>query len=283
MDVRWFPGHMAKALRDTKDRLKLVDMVIEVCDARIPVSSRNPVLNGIMAGKPQLIVLNKSDLAEERFTAEWIDHFSSQGISAISTEGTDRASIKKLISACVGICSDKINRAKEKGQLMRPVRAMVVGIPNSGKSSIINTISARKAALTSDRPGVTRSPQWIRSGDKLELMDMPGVLWPKIDSRKGQILLAATGSIRDSVLDITEVAFEAMKIMSDLYPEFLNSRYRVLAEGEITFGIFEEAALKRGCVRSGGHPDTERFANVFLDEFRAGKPGRMTFERVQVL
>jgi ribosome biogenesis GTPase A len=279
MEVQWFPGHMAKALRETKDKLKLVDMVIETCDARIPISSRNPRLDEILGDKPRLVVLNKSDLAEERYTALWVDYFKSRNIHAIAAEGTDRASIRKLVDACTTICAEKIRRAKDKGQLIRPVRAMVVGIPNTGKSSIINTVSARKVAVVSDRPGVTRAAQWVRSGDTLELMDMPGVLWPKIDQRESQILLAATGAIKDAVLDVTEVAYDAMAIMWGLYPDLLTARYRIKPDAAFDNEAFEEAARQRGCLRSGGRVDTERFSNLFLDEFRSGKAGRMTFER----
>lgn len=270
---------MAKALRETKDKLKLVDMVIETCDARIPVSSRNPRLDEILGEKPRLIVLNKSDLAEDRYTALWIEYFKSRNINAIAAEGTDRNSVKKIIDACTTICAAKIKRAIDKGQLIRPVRAMVVGIPNTGKSSIINTISARKVTITSDRPGVTRSAQWVRSGDRLELMDMPGVLWPKIDKRESQILLAATGAIKDAVLDVTEIAYDSMGIMWKLYPELLTGRYKIEHDGVFDAEVFENAAKLRGCIRSGGKIDTERFANLFLDEFRSGKAGKMTFER----
>ncbi|MDD2393030.1 MAG: ribosome biogenesis GTPase YlqF [Eubacteriales bacterium] len=279
MEVQWFPGHMAKALRDVKERLKLVDMVIEVCDARIPASSRNPVLDEILGLKPRLILLNKSDLADGTITDKWIESFGSAGINSMASEGTDRNSARKTISACLSICSDKLERAKERGQLVRPVRAMVVGIPNSGKSSIINSISARKAAITSDKPGVTRSPQWIRAGNEMELMDMPGVLWPKIGTIEGQILLAAIGSVKDSVIDVVEVAFASMRIVARLYPELLETRYKIHVEKDITAEDFEKAALLRGCVRSGGKADLERFSNIFLDELRAGKAGRMTFER----
>ncbi len=279
MDIQWFPGHMAKALRDTKDKLKAVDMIVEVCDARIPVSSRNPVLNEMISGKPRLIVLNKSDLAEERFNQEWMEYFRSEGYTAVCVWGTDRVSARKIIAMCLSICSDKIERARARGQLIRPVRVMVAGIPNSGKSSIINSISGRKSAQTSDRPGVTRMPQWIRAGKDIELMDMPGVLWPKIDSRDGQVLLAATGSIKDSVIDLTETAYRSMEIVKRLYPELLFSRYGIDPDHQLTPELFEQAALKRGCVRSGGRADLERFSGIFLDELRSAKAGRMTFER----
>ncbi len=279
MEIQWYPGHMAKALRETKEKLKLVDMVIETCDARIPVSSRNPRLDEILGDKPRLVVLNKSDLADDRFTARWIEDFRARGIRALAAEGTDRQSVRRITDACGEICAEKVRRALERGQLVRPVRAMVAGIPNTGKSSIINAVAGHKAAQVSDRPGVTRAPQWVRAGDRLELMDMPGILWPKIDSRESQVLLAATGAIRDTILDVTGVAFEAMGILWRLYPDLFTGRYKIACGGDCTFEAFEQAALLRGCVRSGGRPDTERFANLFLDELRSGKPGKMTFER----
>lgn len=279
MEINWFPGHMAKALRDVKESLKKVDMVIETCDARIPYSSRNPELDKILGTKPRILVLNKSDLAEDAVTREWIQEFESQGIRTISIEGTNKGTMKRLKDACLTLCADKIERAMSKGRLIRPIRAMVVGIPNTGKSTIINTMAGRKIAATADMPGVTRSSQWVRTGNELELMDMPGVLWPKIDLRENQIRLAATGAIRDTILDNEEVAFETMKIIAALYPDRLKERYQIDPEEEVTFETFEAAAKKRGCILSGGRIDTKRFSILFLDEVRAGRLGKMTLER----
>jgi ribosome biogenesis GTPase A len=279
MDINWFPGHMAKALKDVKESLKKVDMVIETCDARVPFSSRNPELDKILGTKPRILVLNKSDLADEALTREWISWFEAKGIRTISLEGTNKATMKKLKDTCLTLCADKIERAMNKGRLIRPIRAMVVGIPNTGKSTIINTMSGRKVTATSDRPGVTRSSQWVRTDDHLELMDMPGVLWPKIGERDNQICLAATGAIRDTVLDAVEVAFETMQLLLELYPERLKERYQIDPDVTSGFETFETAAKKRGCILSGGRIDTERFAVLFLDEVRGGKLGRMTLER----
>lgn len=278
MQVQWFPGHMAKAIKTTKERMKMVDMVIEVCDARIPDSSRNPVLDEIIGDKKRLLLLNKADLADEAVTEKWIEYLKEKGVPSLAVCGTNRKDAMKIVKKCKEICSEKIESAKAKGQIIRPVRVMVAGIPNTGKSSIINAIAGKKSAVTSDRPGVTRSPQWIRSADGMELMDMPGILWPKIDSEHSQALLAATGAIKDSIIDIEEIAYIAMGVMFVSYPNLLKERYKLDLPGKYDQEVFYKAALKRGCVRSGGKPDTERFANIFLDELRAGKPGKMTFE-----
>lgn len=279
MDINWFPGHMAKALRNIKDSMKKVDMVIETCDARIPFSSRNPELDKILGNKPRILVLNKSDLAQESFTAQWIKVFENMGIRTISLDGTNKANMKRLKDTCLELCAGKIERALGKGRLIRPIRAMVVGIPNTGKSTIINTMSGRKIAATSDRPGVTRSAQWVRTDDSLELMDMPGVLWPKIEKRENQICLAATGAIRDTVIDKVEVAYETMQLLLKYYPERLKERYLMDPAESAGFDTFEIAAKRRGCILSGGRVDTERFAILFLDELQGGKLGRLTLER----
>lgn len=278
ININWFPGHMAKALRTVEENLAKVDMIIETCDARIPFSSRNPALENIIGSKPRLLVLNKSDLADEEKTRKWIEKFFEDNITTIGLNGLDRNDSKKLKTECIKICKNKIDKAVSKGRRIRPVRAMVVGIPNTGKSTVINTMAGRKSARTSDKPGVTRALQWVRAGDNFELMDMPGVLWPKIDDEKSQILLSATGAIKDEVIDITQVAYRMMQIVSGIYPENIRKRYKVDFCEESEYEMFEEAARKRGCIMSGGRIDAERFSAVFLDEIRAAKAGRMTFE-----
>jgi ribosome biogenesis GTPase A len=225
-----------------------------------------------------LLVLNKADLADEDQTKCWIMAFESAGIRAIALNSMKTADTNILKRECVAVCADKIERALQKGRLIRPVRAMVAGIPNTGKSTLINTLSKKKVAIVSDRPGVTRVPQWIRAGDQLELMDMPGVLWPRIDHRQERILLAATGAIRDAVIDKVEVAYEMFCIIARLYPQNLNDRYGIDPITHFGYETFEEAAKKRGCVLSGGRIDEERFASVFLDEIRSGIAGKMTYE-----
>lgn len=278
MDINWFPGHMAKALKNIKTNLAKVDMVIETCDARIPLASRNPDLDKIINNKPRVLVLNKADLADDKITSKWIEKFSQENIKALAIDGTRVRDASFLRQMCVDTCSDKIKRALDRGRLIRPVRAMVVGIPNTGKSTIINTLSKKKAAATSDRPGVTRSPQWVRAGTDLELMDMPGVMWPKIEGRNDQILLAATGAIRDTVMDSVEVAVEMLKILSDVHREKIENRYKISLDNVTGYDAFLEAAKNRGCILSGGRIDEERFAAIFLDEIRAGVLGKITFE-----
>jgi len=279
MEINWFPGHMAKALRNIKQNLAKVDMVIETCDARIPRASRNPELDNIIDNKPRILVLNKADLADDNITGMWIENLSSNNLIVIAVDGTKVNDAKFIREKCISVCSGKIERAKAKGRLIRPIRAMVVGIPNTGKSTIINTLSKKKVAATSDRPGVTRSPQWVRAGEDLELMDMPGVLWPKIEDRNDQVLLAGTGAIRDTVLDMVEVAYKMMIIMSDICPEKIMERYKIDLSEVQGYDAFELAAKKRGCILSGGRIDEERFAALFLDELRAGLMGKISFEK----
>ena len=279
MDINWFPGHMAKALRNIKQNLAKVDLVIETCDARIPKASRNPQLDSIIDNKPRILVLNKADLADENITNLWIEKLLAENVAAIAIDGTRTSEAKYLRDKCLSVCSGKIERAKAKGRLIRPVRAMVVGIPNTGKSTIINTLSKKKIAATSDRPGVTRAPQWVRAGEDLELMDMPGVLWPKIEDKNEQILLAATGAIRDTVLDTVEVAYKMFLLLSEICPDKMTERYKIDTTDVTGYESFEEAAKKRGCILSGGRVDEERFAALLLDELRAGMIGRITFEK----
>lgn len=279
MEINWFPGHMAKALRNIRTNMAKVDMVIETCDARIPKTSRNPELDSIIENKPRILVLNKSDLADEKITALWLEKLLEDNIPAIAVDGTKINDSRFIREKCLEVCSGKIERAKARGRIIRPVRAMVVGIPNTGKSTIINTLSKRKIAATSDRPGVTRSPQWVRAGNDLELMDMPGVLWPKIEDANDQVLLAATGAIRDTVLDMVEVAYKMFIILSGICPDKILERYKTDTGILNGYEGFEEAARKRGCILSGGRIDEERFAALFLDEIRAGLMGRISFQK----
>lgn len=277
MDVNWFPGHMTRALRDMKDRLKLVDLVIEVCDARIPQSSRNPEIAKMIQQKKKILVMTKSDLADPARTSEWIQYYASRGQKAITLNAQLRKGIPGLIQAAREEVADKLQRAEEKGRIGRPVRAMVVGIPNTGKSTLINAVSGRKATITSDRPGVTRAPQWIRNGE-IELMDMPGVLWPKIVSQHSQLVLAATGAIRDQVLDTEELSYQTMDLLLKRYPQAFAERFKLADLSLSSLELYEEAARKRGCILKGGRIDYTRFSTLFLDELRAGKMGPMTLE-----
>lgn len=280
-DINWFPGHMRKALNDTSDRLKLVDLVYETCDARIPLSSRNPELNKIIGDKTRILILNKSDLADPADTAKWIEYFNSKGSHAVALEAVDRKSINKLTDLTMTLMKDTLDKAAAKGRMGRPVRVMVVGVPNTGKSTLINTLAGKKAAVTGDKPGVTRQPKWIPTGGRLELMDMPGVLWPKLGDRTSQVILAATGAVKSEVTDVIEVAYDAVNLLWELYPDLMTDRYGAFEEGTDPYERFQMMGKKKGCIMSGGRVDEDRFARLFIDDLRSGRIGRITFEKVK--
>lgn len=280
-DINWFPGHMRKALNDTSDRLKLVDLVFETCDARIPLSSRNPELNKIIGGKTRILILNKSDLADPSDTDKWVKYFASKGTPAVALEAIDRKSISKLTDLTMELMKDTLDKAASKGRTGRPVRVMVVGVPNTGKSTLINTLAGKKAAVTGDKPGVTRQPKWIPTGGRLELMDMPGVLWPKLGDRKSQVILAATGAVKAEVTDVIEVAYDAINLLWNMYPALMSNRYGEYEVGIDPYDRFQMMSKKKGCIMSGGRVDEDRFARLFIDDLRSGRIGRITFEKAQ--
>ncbi len=287
-NINWFPGHMRKALNETGERLKLVDIVYETADCRIPFSSRNPELDKVIGDKPRIVVLNKADLADPNKTARWIDHLTSTGTPAVALESTHKKGFDKLNQITMQLMEEKLNKAAEKGRTGRPIRAMVVGAPNTGKSTLINALAGKKAAVTGDRPGVTRDFKWIMTGGRLELMDMPGVLWPRISTKRSAVCLQACGSIKDEVTTITETAYDVMKILIELYPKLLEERYGVPLEIEEAdedmgysdpyYDLFLAMGKKRGCVMSGGRVDEDRFAKTFLTDLREGRIGRITLE-----
>lgn len=281
MDVNWFPGHMAKALRDIKGHLKQVDLVIETCDARIPDSSRNPELQKLIGQKPRILLLNKADLADPAITARWISFYHAAQITALACDSTHRKDLNVLVRTIQEYGREKTERAAARGRVFRPIRVMVAGIPNTGKSTLINTLCGRKLAITADKPGVTRQMNWIRTGGQIELLDSPGVLWPKLGGRDSQLHLAATGAIRDEVLQVEEIAGETMKKLIMAYPIQIEKRYSLTDRESTAQVLLETAALRRGCLVSGGRPDIERFSRLFLDEFRAGKIGRISLEHPQ--
>ena len=276
--INWFPGHMRKALNQTSENLKLVDIVFETVDARIPFSSRNPELNQIIGSKPHIILLNKADLADPDKTNEWVQHYRKQGIRAIPIQANRKGGIDSLKKAAAEELKDLLDKAAAKGRTGRPIRAMVVGVPNTGKSTLINALSGKKSAVTGDRPGVTRAPKWIKTDSRFDLMDMPGVLWPKIQSKRSGICLVATGAVKEEVIDVTEAAYETMKILNDLYPALMMERYKVELPAQDDYDTFQEMARKRGCLMSGGRIDEERFARLLLDDVQAGRIGRITLE-----
>ena len=278
-DINWFPGHMRKALNDTQDKLKLVDLVYETSDARIPLSSRNPELSKIIGDKKRILILNKSDLADPADTDKWVDFFASKGTPAVALEAVDRKSISKLTDLTMKLMQDTLEKAAAKGRTGRPIRVMVVGVPNTGKSTLINTLAGKKAAVTGDKPGVTRQPKWIPTGGRLELMDMPGVLWPKLGNRKSQVILAATGAVKAEVTDMIEVAYDASNLLWEMYPSLMTDRYGDFEEAIDPYDRFQKMAKTKGCIMSGGRIDEDRFSRLFIDDLRSGRIGRITFEK----
>ena len=270
---------MAKTLRELQQHLQQVDMVFETCDARIPESSRNPELNRLLGTKPRLLVLNKSDLADPAITRLWLDWYHCQGLTALACDSKKRSGLAALSQAAIELNRSKTEKALARGRICRPVRVMVAGIPNTGKSTLINTLCGRKSALTADKPGVTKQISWIRTSGQLELLDSPGVLWPRLGSGRVQLRLAATGAIRDDILPLEEIAAGGLVQLSCLYPELIRSRYRLDNLELPGYMLLEAAALRRGCLMSGGRTDTLRFAALFLDELRSGAIGRISLER----
>jgi len=279
MNIQWFPGHMAKTRRLLSENLKLIDVVIELLDARIPNSSKNPEIDRIILNKPKVLVLNKSDLADEKVSAEWSKWYSDNGYTSIFVDSVKGSGISKLKSLLADLMREKIEREKSKGRLFRPIRTMVVGIPNVGKSSFINKIAGRASAATGDKPGVTRGKQWIKLNKDIELLDTPGILWPKFDDQEVGLNLAFTGAIKDEVFDIIEVAALLLERLSASYPDYLAKRFKLDSlEGKTGRVLLEEAAKNRGCIVSGGRIDYSRIAATVLDEFRGGKIGRISLE-----
>lgn len=279
-NIQWFPGHMAKTRRLIKSNLPLVDAVVEILDARTPLSSRNPEMDRLTAGKPRMVILNKSDLADEKITEKWLAYFRSQNITAISADCKSGKGIKNFIPAVKNqLLKSLLQKYEEKGIKGKPLRLMIVGIPNVGKSSFINRMAGSKKAKAEDRPGVTRDKQWVKIGTGVEMLDMPGVLWPKFDDQNVACRLAFTGAIKDDILDIETLASRLLKFLSENYPEKLRERYKIdfddFDEGYI---LLEKTGRKRGMLVSGGEVNTERIAITVIDEFRAGKLGRITLE-----
>ena len=279
MNVNWFPGHMTKALRNMESDLKLVDCVCEITDARIPRSSRNPALDELLGRKPRLILLNRGDQADAAMTRRWIEYYRSSGFSALETDSRSGRGVDHFPEAIRSLLEEKLRSLEAKGQGSRPLRAMVVGIPNVGKSTFINKAAGRKAAAASDRPGVTRGKQWVTVSKGLELLDTPGVLWPKFDDPVIGEHLAFTGAVKDQILDTEELASHLLSLLAQLAPRALAERYKLTeTEGLQGWELLETAAKKRGFLVSRGEADTLRMSNVLLDEFRAGKLGRLTLE-----
>lgn len=279
-NIQWFPGHMAKTRRLIKANLSLVDAVVEVLDARTPMSSSNPEMESLTAGKPRIVLLNKSDLADDRATQLWINYYGKKGITAIPVDCKSGKGLKSFLPAIKSkVLAQLMEKRAAHGMTGAAIRLMIVGIPNAGKSSFINKMAGSKRAKVEDRPGVTRSKQWVKIENGVELLDMPGVLWPKFEDQAAAVRLAFTGAISDSILDIETLAMKLLSYLAENYPAALKERYKLEIEADDTgLELLEKVGRKRGMMISGGEINTERAAITVLDEFRSGKLGRITLE-----
>ena len=279
MAINWFPGHMVKTKREIKENLKLVDAVIEIRDARIPNSSKNPDIDQLCKGKPRIILLNKCDLANEKITKEWKKSLENSETVVLEVNALKNDGLKNIKPALLKLLKEKHDRLKAKGLVKITTRVMVVGIPNVGKSTFINKMARNNIAKTGDRPGVTKSKQWIKTSIGIELLDTPGVLWPKFDDEQVGLNLAFTGAIKDEIMDIEELAFNLVKKLEVDFKDELMTRYKLEHLSEETIENLDNIARKRGCLISGGNIDYNRIAVILLDEFRGGKIGRISLER----
>lgn len=280
--IQWFPGHMAKTRRLMQKNISLVDAVVEITDARIPQSSRNPEMDRLVGQKPRLIILNKCDAADDYVTAMWLDYYKKKGIMALATDCRSGKGLRNFMPMLKELLKEQNERWQTKGMVGRPMRIMIVGIPNVGKSSFINKMSKTKKAKVEDRPGVTRGKQWVSLEKELELLDMPGVLWPKFEDKLVGERLAFTGAVKDDVMDLELLASRLLQFLNEKYPKQIIDRYGVeTSENEEGFDILQRIGKKRGFLISGGEINTERTAITVLDEFRSGKIGKMTLEKPQ--
>ena len=277
MHFQWYPGHMTKAKRMMQEDMKLIDLVIELVDARIPLSSRNPDIDELGKNKSRLILLNKSDLVTEKSNDIWEKYFKDKGYYVVRINSKNGTGIRQIDSVVQEACKEKIERDRRRGILNRPVRAMVVGIPNVGKSTFINAYAKKACTKTGNKPGVTKGKQWIRLNKNIELLDTPGILWPKFDDQLVGMRLAMIGSINDDILNTTELGFELIKFIHANYEGLLEKRYAI-KESEDTLDMLTQIAISRHCILKGNEPDLDKAANIVLDEFRAGTIGKITLE-----
>lgn len=291
-NINWYPGHMAKTKRQIMEDVRLVDIVIELLDARIPISSQNPDIAEITKNKKKIIVLNKCDLADEKQNKRWVEYFKAKNIPAVLTDSSSGKGIEECVRKIEKIMEEDLKGQAEKGRIGRKIKAMVLGIPNVGKSSFINRISKKTSAGVGNKPGVTKQKQWIHINEKIELLDTPGVLWPKFESEEVALHLAFTGTIKEDILQRTEIAYYLVKFLIENYPKQLCERYKLTEEyiheqleneerpeNENIYEIFLAIGKKRGCIISGGNIDDEKTARIILDEFKNGKIGRITLEK----
>lgn len=280
MNYQWFPGHMTKAFRSMQEDIKLIDLIVEIVDARIPVSSRNPEIDKLGSGKGRLILLNKSDLADKYYNEKWIKYFNDKGITCLLTDSKTGRGLKDIQNAVLTACREKIERDKKKGIMNRPLRAMICGIPNVGKSTFINAYAKKACTKTGNKPGVTKGKQWIRLNKGLELLDTPGVLWPKFEDQTVGLHLAMIGSINDEILYSEELCLDILEFMKTKYTGRLEERYGIEIK-ENNLDILSLIGEKRGCLVKGGQIDLEKAAKIVIDDFRSGKLGSVSIERAE--
>ncbi|MCM3110172.1 ribosome biogenesis GTPase YlqF [Lederbergia lenta] len=278
MTIQWFPGHMAKARREVTEKLKLVDIIFELVDARIPISSSNPMLQDIIQQKPRLILLNKADMADQRLTKKWIEAYEDRGLKALAINAQAGNGMKEIVKAAQEILHEKRERQKAKGLKPRPVRAMIIGIPNVGKSTLINRLAKKNIAKTGNTPGVTRAQQWIKVGKELELLDTPGILWPKFEDPETGYKLALTGAIKDTLLNMQDIAVFGLRYLEENYPDRLMERYELSEIPDDIAHLFDHIASQRGCIAQGGDTDYDKTADVIVKDLRTQKFGTITFD-----
>lgn len=278
--INWYPGHMAKAKRQMQEDLKLIDVIIEILDARIPYSSKNPDIDTMANGKSRIILLNKADMADDKITAEWKAYYESKGFYVNIVNSKNGTGVKNTVNIINEACKAKLERDRKKGILARPLRAMIAGIPNSGKSTFINALSGKACVKTGNKPGVTKGKQWIRINKQVELLDTPGILWPKFEDQNVGLSIAFIGSINDEILYQEDLAYELVKRLNKLYPGILTERYGVEEKADPNETI-AEIAIKRACLKKGAEPDTEKVSRIIIEDFRSTKMGKLSLERVE--
>ncbi|QPC46326.1 ribosome biogenesis GTPase YlqF [Mangrovibacillus cuniculi] len=279
MTIQWFPGHMAKARREVTEKLKLVDIIIELVDARLPMSSRNPMIDQITGEKPRLVVLNKADLADKHVTEQWIAYFKDRGVVAISINAQAGQGMREIVKACQVILKPKFDRLIAKGVKPRAIRAMILGIPNVGKSTLINRLAKKNIAKTGNMPGVTKAQQWIKVGKEMDLLDTPGILWPKFEDQEIGFKLALTGAIKDSILNLHEISQYALEILHAYYPVTVEERYGIEEWPEEVVELFNQIGEKRKIYREGGEIDYDKTAEMIVREVRSGTFGTISLDR----
>lgn len=278
MAIQWFPGHMAKAKKEVQEKLKLVDFVVELVDARAPESSQNPMLQQVVQNKPVMKVMMKKDLADPAVTEQWIHHFAKQDVLAIAVDAGVKQDIQKVINSGKQMASEKMAKLQKKGIRPRPARAMILGIPNVGKSTLINRLASKKVAKTGDRPGITTSQQWIKVKKEFELLDTPGILWPKFEDQLVGYRLASIGTIKDDILPLEDIAAFIITYLQSAYPAELEKRFQIKADEADMAEIFEKIGRLRGCLESGGNVNYAKTADIIIRDLRTGRLGRLTLE-----